>query len=209
MLKSIRKYLRIISESKFILLLNLTDKVFFFIIFVLFARNFKTEIYGEIVTLITLCTIFITIYDLGLPIFMQKEIASSPGKASETFSIIFTINLFLFIVYAISVSAFYYTMYSSVPFGLFIVIVLMMYGSSLINICNRALSGIYGFKKQFLALGISRAYTLIFFIAGIYFLKLEIMSLMAIIFSGFLMNLIFLFHYLKIKEIIFSYKFLE
>lgn len=200
----IKKYLKIIYDSKFILALNLTDKIFFFIIFAILARNYKTEIYGEIVTLMTLCTIFLTIYDFGLPLFMQKEIASSPATASKTFSMIFTINLVVFIIYSLTVSAFYYIVYFSVPFGLFIIIVILMYESSLTNICNKALSGVYGFKKQFTALWVSRIYTLLFFLIGIYIFKLEMLSLMAIILSGFFMNLVFLFYYLKIRKIIFS-----
>ncbi len=204
-MNAIRKYFQIISKSKFILLLNLSDKLFSFIIFVLLARKFYTEQYGEVITLITLSTVFLTIYDFGLPIFMQREIAFNPSNASQIFSQIFIINLLIFFVYAISVSVYFYIFYPGVSLYLFIIISLMMYEASLCNICNKALSGINDFKAQFTSFWISRVFTLAFFAAGMYFLNFFIDNLMATMLIGFFLHLVLLFWFLSNSGIIFSF----
>ncbi len=67
----IGKYFRVIKNSKYVLLINIADRLFSFVIFLLLARKFSPEDYGQIVTLFTLTTVFVTIFDLGLPIFLQ------------------------------------------------------------------------------------------------------------------------------------------
>ncbi len=207
MLKHIfQTYLRAFSQSKYVLLLNIADKVFSFIILLLLARHFSTETYGQVVTLFTLTTVFITIFDLGLPVYLQREISVDNSKGSEVFSKVFSISIILFASYFIFSLGYLKLFYSEIPFALFSVIAVMMYSSSLVSICNKALSGLNNFKSQFTAFTIARIFILACFIAGIYYLAFNLDLLMISMLVGMILNLVLIFFYLKKSGIIFSFR---
>ena len=197
-MKSIfNKYISAFAESKYVLLINITDKLFSFVILLLLARNFPTEIYGQVITLFSLSMIFITIFDLGLPIYMQREISVNPSNASVTFSKVFSANLIFFAAYMGLGFTIYKLLYPTIPFLLFLIIFLMIYESSLVTLSNKALSGLNDFKSQFIAFTLPRILILIFFIAGLLQMSLELNSLMLIMLLGFLLNLILALFFLK------------
>ena len=74
------KYLKTIKNSKYLLFYNIAERVFFFILFLIFARKYNSEYYGQIVTLFTLSNLIIVFFDFGLPILIQREISISGEK---------------------------------------------------------------------------------------------------------------------------------
>jgi len=147
--------------------------------------------------MITLCTVFITIFDFGLPIYLQRETAVSKSRASELFSKVFTLSLFTFVIYMSIVLTLSKLIYGSIPTGLVIIIAITMFGSLLLNIACRTLSGLNDFKSQFHSLWISRVFILLYFIAGIYYLRFDIKYLMAAMLIGFMLNLVLLFGFMS------------
>jgi stage V sporulation protein B len=205
MLKHIfQTYLSVFSQSKYVLLLNITDKLFSFIIMLLLARHFSTEIYGQVVTIFTLTTVFITIFDLGLPIYLQRAISVDNSKGSVIFSKVFSISLILFAVYFLFSLGYLKLFYNEIPLVLFSLISVMMYTSSLVTICNKALSGLNNFKSQFIAFTIPRILILAGFIIGIYSLSFNLNLLMTAMLAGLALNLVIIFFYLNKSGIIFS-----
>lgn len=200
------KYLGILSKSKYVLLLNITDKVFSFIIMLIFARMFMPEAYGELITLFTLSMVFITIFDLGIPLYLQREVALNPENASENFSLAFTAGLILFAGYFITAGISVKVIYPEVSFILFGLTAVMFYISSLVNICNRALSGISDFKSQFKAFVIPRLLIVIVFFAGIYYFSFGMNILIITMLAGFALNLAIAMFYIGKSGIQFSIK---
>ncbi|MCI0448479.1 MAG: polysaccharide biosynthesis C-terminal domain-containing protein [Chlorobi bacterium] len=184
------KYISKFAYSKYILLINVADRLFSFIILLLLARNFTTEIYGQVITLFSLSMISITIFDLGLPTYMQREISINPSNASIVFSKIFSSNLLFFIFNFLFGFIACKLLYPSIPFFLFLIIFLMIYGASLVTLCNKALSGLNEFKSQFAAFSIPRILILTFFIFGLLYASFELNLLMLIMFLGFSLNLV-------------------
>lgn len=199
------KYFILLRDSKYVFLINIADKLFSFIIFLLLAREFSRENYGAIVTLFTLASVLVTIFDFGLPVFLQREIAVFNSRATELFSKVFTIGMLLLPVYFLLLYALSWLLYPNLQFSLVVIIGVTLYESSLINICNKSLSGLNDFKNQFSALWISRLYAVIFFIAALYFLHFTLDSLMAIVLIGFFLNLVLLFQYIYKNNINFSF----
>lgn len=203
----ISTYRSVFSEGKYIFLLNITDKVFSFVILLLIAREYSTGTYGEVVTLITLSTVLITVFDFGLPIFLQREISLERENASAVFSKVFTVSLIIFILYMLSGFIFFKIFYNEISTTLFAVISLMIYTSSLVTICNRALSGINDFKSQFTAFVTARVLITAFFIAAIYYFVMGINILMFGMFVGFTINLFITLRYLLKSGIKLSLKY--
>lgn len=198
------KYFRAINDGKYVLLINIIDRLYSFIIFLLLAREFSPENFGEITALFTLTTVFITIFDLGLPIFLQRETAEFNPRATEIFSKVFTISLLVFVIYFAFVIGFTLLFYKNISVYLAAIIAFIMFESSLVNICSRSLSGITDFISQYKALWISRLYIVLFFFAGIYYFNFDIYSLMFVILIGFFLNLVLLFRYLYKNNINYS-----
>lgn len=189
----IAKYSVFFKNSKFVLLLNISDRVFSFIILLLIAREFTSAEYGEIIALITFAMIMQIIFDFGLPAYLQREIAAGHFDPAQLFSISFVFTLLVLPLYfavSIAIKLFLYPDSSNI---LFIIIFAFIYCASLVNICNKALSGKNDFKSQFVSFIISRIYILAMFIAGIYVMGFDLKSLLLVILTGFFLNFVFVF----------------
>lgn len=206
MTSNFSKYFKVFSESKYILLLNIIDRAFSFGFMLMLARHFSTDTYGTIVTLITLTTVFITIFDLGLPIYLQRAISVDANDATGIFSKIFSISLVLFVLYFLLGFGVLKLLYPEISVILFAVITVMMYCSSLVTTCNKALSGVNDFKSQFIAFFIPRVLIIAGFAAGIYYYSFSADELMLLMLMGFTINLLWVFVYLKKNNIRFSFK---
>ncbi len=203
---NLSKYKGIIAGSKYIFLLNITDKVFSFIVMLLFARNFPTEVYGQIVTLITLSIVLISIFDLGLPVYLQREIAVNKVIASEILSRVFLSGSILIVLYFTVGLAVSILFFPGIPFVLFAVISLMMYTSFLVTLSNKALSGISQYKIQFISFLIPRLFILAGFLAVYLFYKFEVNLLLLIMSAGILTNLVILLVYLNKNNAVISFR---
>jgi len=198
------KYLKVFTESRYVLLLNITDRVFSFIVMLLLARSLPTETYGLVVTIFTLSMVFIIIFDFGLSAYMQREISINPGTASEIFSRIFSAGLLLFAVYILFETIYVKLFYPDITFTLFIIIASMIYCSFLVTLCNRALSGLNNFRNPFTAFIVPRALIIILFITGLFVFSFGLNLLMIIMFCGFLLNLFMVILYINSANIKYS-----
>jgi O-antigen/teichoic acid export membrane protein len=170
----------------------------------LLARRFSTEIYGEVVTLFTLSMVFVILFDFGLPAYMQREISINPVISGEIFSRIFSTGILLFTGYILAGSIYVKIFYPNIPFVLFIIIAVTVYGSSLVTLCNRALSGLNNFRNPFTAFILPRILILIFFILGLYRFSFSLNLLMIIMLGGFLLNLVLVLFYTNAANIKYS-----
>ena len=203
----IRKFRGLIAGSKYIFLLNLSDKLFSFVIMLLLARSFPPEIYGQIVTLIALSMVFAAVFDLGLPIIIQREIAESQESASAVFSRVFTLGSIMMLFYYTTNIIALKIFYPDIPYTMFTVISVMIYISFLVNIVNKTLSGLNEYRQQFIAFILPRILILIFFIAGIYYCTLPVSTLLSIMLAGLALNLVFALAYVYKKNIKISFSF--
>lgn len=173
----------------------------------LLARNFTADVYGQVVTLITLSIVLVSIFDLGLPIFIQREIAVNRQIASEIYSKVFILGSLLMVVYFILGSAAVLIVYNDIPYTLFIIISLMMYVSFLVTVNNKALSSISEYKKQFQSFLLPRILILAVFIPGIYLYSMSVNILLGIMFAGICLNLLISVLLLRKNDIRISIKY--
>ncbi|MEO8209289.1 MAG: polysaccharide biosynthesis C-terminal domain-containing protein [bacterium] len=190
-------YYKIIRANKYGIISNISERIFFFIIFLMIARKYPVEIYGELITIFSLANIFIILFDFGLPIILQREISVSGIKSSGLLSNIFSINLAVFPVYFISSFMCCHFFFSSMPSGLLIVTITIVYLFSLTNILNKALSGLNDFKSQFKSLIVSRALILTIFLPAVHFFKINLSELLLTLLAGSLIQIVFLLTQIK------------
>lgn len=189
---------KIFRESKFVILFNLTERIFFFLVFLLIARNYPVDVYGEMVTVFSVANIFIILFDLGLPLLLQKETALHKERSSEYLSSVILINLIFLPLFFTLTITFFILFFPDVSLIMVTLITLMVYFFSIGNILNKSLSGLGDFKSQFSSLLIARSISLILFTAAVIVFNTGLNVLLLILFSGAVIQIYAL--YKKIRK---------
>jgi O-antigen/teichoic acid export membrane protein len=188
-----------------LILSGISERAFFFIVFLLIAREYPTEIYGELVTVFSIANIFIILFDLGLPILLQREISVSKADSPEFFSNVFGISLLTFPVYFITTLVYCHYFFSNISYGLTFVTVCAVYVFSISNLLTRTLIALNDFKNQFIPLLLSRSFILILVLPAVYFFKINLTFLLFILLSGALMQAALLIKNIKSNNLYLSF----
>ncbi len=197
---------KVIRESKFVILFNLTERIFFFLVFLLIARNYPVDVYGEMVTVFSAANIFIIIFDLGLPLLLQKETALLKERSSEYLSSVILVNLIFLPLFFTVTIVFFILFFPYVSLVTVTIIALMVYFFSIGNILNKSLSGLGDFKNQFSSLLAARSISLILFIAAVFVLNSGQNVLLLILFSGAVMQIYALYRKIRRNNLSISFK---
>ena len=145
--RRISRSFRLISESKFILYYSLVERVFFFLFFLIIARKFHVDSYGELITGFAIANASALMFDLGVPIHLQKEISSGKNTNKIVPSAL-SLNLILlplFLLAALSIGIIAY----NIPMSLMLMICTPVYLFSGSNLISKALAGFGDFRSQF------------------------------------------------------------
>lgn len=184
-----KKYLKALHDNKFVLLTNIAERLFFFIIFLLAANNYPSPVYGQLVTIFSLANIFVTILDLGLPFYVQREFSILKTQSASVLANVLAANVLCLPVYLAVLFAAKHFFYAEVDFNLFVITIITVYVFSLSNLLNKALSGLSMFRQQFMVLFSYRLISMILLIAAIYFLHSELWVAMLMVLTGAIMQL--------------------
>ncbi|HKI79982.1 MAG TPA: oligosaccharide flippase family protein [Ignavibacteriaceae bacterium] len=166
--------------------INLVDRLVAFLSFLLLARAFDLHLYGKISTVFAFSSILVTVFDLGLPIYAQRE-AAKKENLSKTVSEIFSVKVVSIILYVIFFPLIAVSFYSDIPFG----IILIIGAVSLLQNLSGLLSYFYfGKENSWLVLKSSIVSKLILLVAVTfsYFFLRDIY----IFLSGYVLSYIFL-----------------
>lgn len=183
---------RFLKESKYLLFLNVTEQFFFFIVFLTLARKFSVESYGELITLFTLANVFMTLFNFGLPLFVQRSVSIEGEISKDLLNKVLSVNLLIFFIYLILTFSYYKIFYSQLSLKLYFVSVLPVYLYSNINILNAVFSGLRKYKEQFKLLLNSRIITIAIFLFFTFFYSSSLELLVLIYSIGFLYHIILL-----------------
>lgn len=190
-------YLKLFRDSRYLLYINILEQFFFFLIFLVFARKFSVEKYGELITLFTLANVFITFLNLGLPVFLQKETAVSGESSTALINRVLSINVIVFFIYFLLTFSYYFLFYHNLSLKLFLVSIVPVYLYSNINILNAFLSGLQKYKKQFGSFINARVVTVILFLVIAFLPGTSLTLLVAVYSLGFLYQIVLLFFNIK------------
>lgn len=189
--------IRFIGDSKYLLFINILEQLFFFVVFLVFARRYSVESYGELITLFTLANVFMTLFNFGFPVYLQRVFAIAKGDSSELLNRVFSINVIVFFLYFILIFLYYRLFYYSISFELFFVTVIPVYIYSNVNILNSVFSGLCEFKKQFKFFIYSRIFTVVAFLFSALVFNATLIFLLIIYSFGFALQVALLVNGLK------------
>jgi O-antigen/teichoic acid export membrane protein len=203
--KVFTKYLKYYTESKYIFFQSLTERLFLFILFIIFARTYTNEIYGEIITIFTVCNATAFLFNLGLPIYLQRETAITKNNVGKIYLESLVIQFILSFVYLLIIFIIVNLFYGNVSQILVFLIAATVYILQFAATPASILYGLMEFKVQFLTLFISRVIAIgsIVIISFTLTNKLKL-SLFLLLISG-LIYLATQIIYIRIKFIKFSF----
>ncbi|HEY5123404.1 MAG TPA: polysaccharide biosynthesis C-terminal domain-containing protein [Ignavibacteria bacterium] len=202
-------YFKLLFESRYVFLYTFAERIFFFVVFLIFARTYSTEFYGQLITVFTISNIAILFFDFGLPILLQREISIFRKKSSELLSLILFVNIFSFVAYFSTVYFYCNIFYNDISVLLKVLIILNVYTFFLHNLINRILFALSKFKAQFIILFISKLIILIAFILTLVFFQFGISKELFLLFIGNSVNILFLIFYLHKESAVFSFKYIS
>ncbi|MBS1516819.1 MAG: oligosaccharide flippase family protein [Bacteroidetes bacterium] len=180
---------KLFRENKYPVFSNITERLFFFLIFLIIAREYPTESYGQLITIFSLANIFVIIFDLGIPLFLQKEFSSGKKYNGKYSSGAVAVYLALFPVYFILLFLYRDLFFREFPLYLFTAVSVLVYLFSISNLLNKILSGLRDFHSQFRHLLYSRSAAMILFLIFSLILKTELTVLIFIITAGALIQI--------------------
>lgn len=153
-------FLKLFRENKYPVYINILERAFFFIVFLIIARVYPPDSYGQLVTIFSLANIFAIIFDLGIPLLIQKELSSGKKISNNFTGNAIAISIALFPVYLFLLWTYQVLFFPEFPFGLFASTTVLVYLFSFSNLLNKALSGLRNFYSQYRSLLYSRVLTL-------------------------------------------------
>lgn len=157
----INQFVRILRRSKYVLFLQLVDKLFFFLIFLLFARTLNVEDYGNIVIVFSVSNIMLFMFQFGLPIYLQRQAATNNRNIHLDFTSSIIYGLISYLVGILVVLLVFYHIYGNQQYLLIVFIYTFIYSYYFISIFDSILIGKGVQRIQFVSYLYSRIITLL------------------------------------------------
>lgn len=205
MLEKLKKYSGILKDNKYVILYSFSERLFFFITFLIIARKFPADLYGQIVTVFSLANIFIILFDLGLPILIQKEVAELKERSSVIVSKVITLFAISFPVYIILAILYSKLFFPEISAEVITLVLLSVYLFSAGNLFNKLLSGLNDFKSQFDVILKARIPSLILLITAALFFDAGINLFLIIILISSFIQILLIFPAIRKHDILISF----
>jgi O-antigen/teichoic acid export membrane protein len=201
--KGVFKYLtEFWASGKYLLLFNIIERLTFFAFYVSIARYVDQSIYGFIVTVFSFTNIIATIFDLGIPFYIQRESATNENIKPILVNSIFIKLISILIFLPLPFLYFYSNLNNWV---IILLVSIINFFAPVNQILIYYLNGKYLFKDNYRAILIARIPYIIFLVIAT-ILKINLhLSLLFILLSLVIQNFILLkksqLHYIHLLKI--------
>lgn len=175
----INQFLKIFKKSRFVLYLQIIDRVFYFIAFLILARYLLVEEYGNIVLIFSVSNILLNILQIGLPIYFQRQIAKTGKIAKKDVHNAIIYGFASYILSTIIVLIVLILLFDNTNHLLILIIHTFVYSYYFISIFNSILLGKGKQIIQYKSYLYSRA-TTVLLIMVLWFLYLDIVLFMIV-----------------------------
>lgn len=202
-MKGVFKYLtEFWASGKYLLLFNIIERLTFFAFYVSIARYVDQSIYGFIVTVFSFTNIIATIFDFGIPFYIQRESATNENIKPILVNSIFIKLISILIFLPLPFLYFYSNLNNWV---IILLVSIINFFAPVNQILIYYLNGKYLFKDNYRAILIARIPYIIFLVIAT-ILKINLhLSLLFILLSLVIQNFILLkksqLHYIHLLKI--------
>ncbi len=196
----INHLLKIFRKGQFVLYVQILEKAFFFLLFLVLARVYSVREYGDIVLIFSVSNILLYVLQFGLPVVFQRQTAKDNrvNKSSLMTSVVY--GLSSFVMSTILLLVIISLMYDNHKYLLIIVIHTFVFSYYFISVFNSFLLGKGEQRIQFYSFLITRGISIIVISLLLYFLT-DIISFVAVCLAGNISIALILYYYLIGKHI--------
>jgi len=159
-LKGFIKYIGKIKSFSYAFGFQVSERIFYFIFFLVLARTFSVAEYGEIVLIFTVHNILLAVFNFGLPVLIQKSISSDRNGAGRQIIYFLFLNLLISVLYLSSSAILYLSFFGNINTVLYAAISLSICVSSFFNLNVSANYGLLRLKHQFYLVSAIRTVTI-------------------------------------------------
>lgn len=153
------------SDSFYVLLSNIIEKVVFFLLFAVIARSFEKEVYGFVVSAFALGNIAGSFFDFGFVFYFQREAAAGSREFYSRLYSAVVFRLLSWLPFTIIVTGYGFSLNGSLVSLLLITTSAFLFGVN--NDLSAVLFGRKEYKKSVIFLAKARTILLIIF-TGVY-----------------------------------------
>lgn len=153
------------SDSFYVLLSNIIEKIVFFLLFAVMARGFEKEVYGFVVSAFALGNIASSFFDFGFVFYFQREAAAGSREFYSRLYSAVVFRLLAWIPFTLIVTGYGHSLNGSMISLLLITSSVFIFGVN--NDLSAVLYGRKEYKKSVIFLAKARTLLLIFF-TGVY-----------------------------------------
>ncbi|GMU86492.1 MAG: hypothetical protein AMXMBFR48_17340 [Ignavibacteriales bacterium] len=153
------------SDSFYVLLSNIIEKVVFFLLFAVIARSFEKEVYGFVVSAFALGNIAGSFFDFGFVFYFQREAAAGSREFYSRLYSAVVFRLLSWLPFTIIVTGYGFSLNGSLVSLLLITTSAFLFGIN--NDLSAVLFGRKEYKKSVIFLAKARTILLIIF-TGVY-----------------------------------------
>ncbi len=130
----------LLRDGKFVLISTLLERLTFFVVFLVIARNSAPAVYGSVTAIFVFCNLLQTLFDLGLPAYFQREYSSPGTTHPEELSSVLWFKLLMLFPFLI-ITLLYFLIEPASELMFVIVIACVVFGLGLANLLNGVLYG--------------------------------------------------------------------
>lgn len=178
------------SKGKFIFFISLTEKLTFFIVYLIIARYYSKFEFGLVTTVFAFANIASSLLDFGFTIYFQRESATNGIELSKKFLSALNLRLLAVVVFIVLCIGYFYEEMHVEPLSI-ILFSLSIFIVSFGYFLNSMLYGKSLYKKSFLGIFISRS-ILILLSLSIFIFKFDLSVLSSFFVLAFSVHLVFL-----------------
>ncbi len=140
---------RVIADGRYALLLSLTDKATYVLLFAILARITSTEQFGTIVSTFAIAAIVSAAAELGFTPYMQRSVAGASATAQDDLSSILWLKSVLLVPYFLLLAGIHAVFVF--PFTPVVALIgLLVYSSSIASLFIRTLYGKSDYRTPFI-----------------------------------------------------------
>jgi O-antigen/teichoic acid export membrane protein len=190
--------LKIFRKSKYVLYVQLIDKAFFFVLFLVVARILSVKDYGDIVIIFSVSNILLYILQFGLPVYFQRQTAKEykVDKSNLINAVIYGIIAFLVSVFLILFLV--GMLYHNHHYLLIVAIHSFVFSYFFVSIFNSFLLGKGEQRLQFLSYFVVRLFSVMAILLFLYLFSNIILFLIVCLVGNITIAIVF-YYYLLTK----------
>lgn len=141
--------LKIFRKVNYLFYFNVTEKFFYFILFVFFSRFYDNNVYGMIAASFAISNSLALIISYGMPFYIQREVARTAGDGKKNLSIYVSVYAYSSFFYISGVLAVWMFFFKDIDVLMLLLISVAIYFLNFASVFNAVFTGLSEFKLQF------------------------------------------------------------